>query len=332
MIRRPAGEEPRRCPSSSAHSHNDQVYQYRNQISPVTVAIKILPVTRSILIVILAALLLLFISGMVSAGDALTSVSPSSWQNAGSVYLTVYGANLGSATEVRLNRCKAKYGTGEAPFYGTITEWKTGYIVARFDLTGKKLGYYDVSVNVPFDDHEDWHVGDGIFMITDRATTTTATTTTTHETTHTSTTTESTGDNTVYFETNPSGATVFVDGDEVGTSTFIYHTSMDGIHDVLVKKLGYEDYSDRVTIIEDSRVRFYAELTPLSSSITVTTSQPAASSGTPVKTATTSRRSTLKIPTPLGEITPFAEESPADPSLALLAAGIAAIVLVFRRR
>jgi len=51
-----------------------------------------------------------------------------------------------------------------------------------------------------------------------------------------------------------------------------------------------------------------------------------------VKTNTTIRKSTLKIPTPLGTDPPVTEESPADPALALGAAGIVIGLAVFRKK
>jgi hypothetical protein len=66
--------------------------------------------------------------------------------------------------------------------------------------------------------------------------------------------------------------------------------------------------------------------------VTTNATPSASSSSAPVKTNTTIRKSTLKIPTPLGTDPPVTEESPADPALALGAAGIVIGLVLLRRR
>jgi hypothetical protein len=160
--------------------------------------------------------------------------------------------------------------------------------------------------------------------------TTTATTTTTRTAT-TSPTTAHSGDNSVFFETNPPGATIYLSGDEIGTSTFTYYTYRDGTYDVRVKKSGYEDYEGKVTILQGQRVYFYALLTPLASS-TSTAAATASQTSSPSKTTTTLKKSTIKVPTPWGTDPPVAEESPVDPATVLLAAALGIAVVVIRRR
>ena len=116
----------------------------------------------------------------------------------------------------------------------------------------------------------------------------------------------------------------------MGTSAFTYYTNKEGTFGVVVKKTGYEDYTAQVTILEGKRVRFYALLTQSNPGSTPSSTTP--SSGTPGKTVTTVRKSTLKIPTPLGTDPPVTEESPVDPALALGAAGIAIGFVLLRRR
>ena len=288
---------------------------------------------RSSLALCLVLLIMLLATGVASASPQISGISPSSGPNNGVVQVTITGSGFDAVTLVRLNKCKLKSGdvVSVPPFSASIIHQSSSAITAEFDLSGKRAGVYELSVKALVDGHEEWDYKENAFDVYQAGTTTAPTTTTTTGTSVTTATTTSGGDTSVYFETNPNGATIFVDGDEVGTSTFIYYTNHEGIHDVLVKKLGYEDYSDRVTIIEDSRVRFYALLTPLSASSVTTAAQPAAS-GSVAKTATTIRKSTLKIPTPLGTFAPPAEESPLNPAVVLLAAGIGAVFVVLRRR
>lgn len=292
---------------------------------------------RSVLSGLLVLLLLLVAAGIASASPVISSVYPSSAPNDGSVVLTIQGSGFDKAVQVRLNKCKLKTGgSSEAPFSGSIITKTSGMIVAEFNLAGKKVGDYDISVNAPDPaayKPEDWGVGEGIFEIYQAGTKTPTPTSTTTTTTTTRTTTTSTGSNSVFFETDPPGATIFLDGEAIGTSTFTYNTYKDGVHDVIARMAGYVDYVDRVTIVDNSRTRFYARLTPVSGSpSTITTALTPGAYSSPVKTATTARKSTLKIPTPLGTFTYAPEEAPADPAMVLCAAGIGAIFFVIRRR
>ena len=131
----------------------------------------------------------------------------------------------------------------------------------------------------------------------------------------------------VYFETNPAGATIWLNGTKVGTSVFTYPNATPGTYAVLIRKSGYEDYTGSVTVLEGKRTAFYALLTPDEEATVETT----VATATPVKTATTIRKSTLNIPTPWPGTTP-SEASRVDPLLDIGAAGIGAGLVVIRRR
>ena len=196
---------------------------------------------RSSLFVCLVLILLLVVAGIppATASPKITGVSPSTAPNDGYYTVTITGSGLTGVTTVRLNKCKLKTGdTSEPPFTGTFSVKGDSKIVATFDLKGKKIGQYDLSVNAPHDNTEDWGVGDGIFQIyTSTGSTPTATKTTgTGTTTEPTETTSGEGDNSVFFESTPTGATIFLNGEEIGTSTFTYYTNRDGTYDVLVKK------------------------------------------------------------------------------------------------
>jgi hypothetical protein len=137
------------------------------------------------------------------------------------------------------------------------------------------------------------------------------------------TTPERTGGS-IYFETNPPGATIWLDNIELGTSPFTYYSEKTGTLDVRVRKRLYEDYADKVTVSDGKRVVFYARLTPVSSHIT-DEKTPAA----PVTTATTISKSTIKIPTPWPTTSP---ESPVDPAVVIGAVAIGIGIFVIRRR
>jgi len=318
------------------------------------------------LIICLIFLGLLIAAGIpiVAATPSISYVSPSSGAYGQTVTVTIHGSGFDQSNTVELYRCPSKYGgaSGTGLIYGSITGRTATTITARFDLSGSQVvgGVYDVVVNNP-----GMTMMDAAFTVnggpssgttpvpttsstpTPTATTTTwtTTTTTTTQTTKTAATTAPTGKNSVFFETNPSGASISMSGNAIGTTPFTYYTDKDGTFSVVARKSGYEVYEGRVTIIDGQRVRFYGLLTPLSSATTTSTTNPAtvlttsasgkpttSVPGTPVNTSSTIRKSMLKIPTPLGTDPPLTEEAPTDPVIALWAAGMVLLLVVIRRR
>ena len=111
---------------------------------------------RSSLFICLVLILLLVVAGIpiaaASSKTTITGVSPSTGTNDGYYTITITGTGLTTATIVRLNKCKLKTGdSSEAPFTGEIKGKSSTQIIATFDLTGKKVGDYEVSVNAPHD-------------------------------------------------------------------------------------------------------------------------------------------------------------------------------------
>lgn len=281
-------------------------------------------------------LLLVMVGIPAAASPSISYITPSSGPNNGVVAVTIIGSGFTSEhAAVYLTPANKCDGTNK--LYGTITSRSENTMTATFSLNGKNPAPYTMWVNSPMADPWGREIDDvgplhAAFEIYQGTGTTYTTTTTTTSVTATVTTTATPGDgeNSVFFETNPPGATIFLNGDEVGTSTFTYYTNKEGVFDVVVKKNGYDDYAAKVSILEGKRVHFYAPLTQNASCVTISVTTPA--SGTPAKTVTTIQKSTLKIPTPLGTFAPAAEESPVDPALALGAAGIAIGLVMLRRR
>lgn len=323
---------------------------------------------RSPRFICLVYLLLLIAAGfpIAAATPSITYVSPSSGSYGSTVTVTIHGSGFEPASQVELYRCPSKYGgvSGTGLIYGSITGRTDTTITARFDLSGSQVvgGVYDVVVNNP-----GMTMAEAAFTVNGGpssgttttptptwttttptptwTTTTTITTTTTTQTTKTAATTAPTGKNSVFFETNPSGASISMSGNAIGTTPFTYYTDKDGTFSVVARKSGYENYEGKVTIIDGQRVRFYGLLTQLSSATTTSTTNPAtvlttsasgkpitSVPGTPVNTSSTIRKSMLKIPTPLGTDPPVTEEAPTDPVIALWAAGIVLLLVVIRRR
>jgi hypothetical protein len=148
--------------------------------------------------------------------------------------------------------------------------------------------------------------------------------TTTTATTAARTTTPDRIGGSIFFETDPSGATIWVDNIEIGTSDSTYFSEKTGIRDVIIRKKGYEEYTGTVTVEEGRRVVFYAKLTPVPR-IIFDDETPTV----PVTTATTIRKSTMTIPTSWPTPTPA---SPVDPAVVIGAAAIGIGFFVIRRR
>lgn len=127
----------------------------------------------------------------------------------------------------------------------------------------------------------------------------------------------------IYFETFPPGATIWLDNVEIGTSAFTYYTEKTGTREVRTWRKGYENYTGTVTVSEGKRVVFSAVLTPVLRD-TIEEKTPAL----PVATATTIRKSTLIIPTPW----PSPTESPVDPAAVVMSVALGVGFLVIRRR
>ena len=145
--------------------------------------------------------------------------------------------------------------------------------------------------------------------------------TTSNTTTATITEPERTGGS-IFFETYPPGATIWLDNSKIGTSAFTFYSEKTGTMDVRVWKKGYENYTATVTVEEGKRVVFYALLTPVSQKT------PAETAVTPVTTAPTIRKSTMNIPTPW----PSTPESPGNPAVVIGAAAAGIGFFVIRRR
>lgn len=154
--------------------------------------------------------------------------------------------------------------------------------------------------------------------------TTAVTTTTTTAVTESPAETPGITGGSVFFETDPAGATVWVDGRQIGTSDTTYYSEKAGKLNVFIQRKDYENFTGSVTVIEGKKVEFYAKLVPLQLGVPATEPTPPPT----LVTVTTIRRSTLTIPTSWPETT----QSPVDPAAAALAAGAGLALCAIRRR
>jgi len=128
----------------------------------------------------------------------------------------------------------------------------------------------------------------------------------------------------IKVESNPSNAAVFVNTEYQGKTPLTLYNITRGTHRVLVQKIGYQDWSERITVTSGSRTDVYAtlqaETTDTAISTTITTS-------TTVKT-TVSRTSTAKVPTPW----PSSPSTPSSPMSVLAIVGAVGLGLMAIRK
>ena len=127
----------------------------------------------------------------------------------------------------------------------------------------------------------------------------------------------------VYFDTDPAGATIWVNDENLGTSPFTYYFDTPGTLNVTARKKGYTDSAGTVTVSPGKRVVFFTQLTQIIVNALAETTSSETST-----TVTTPGRSNIVIPTPWPTSTP----APLDPSVACAAIALGAGFLAIRRR
>jgi hypothetical protein len=234
-------------------------------------------------------------SYMITYGPpTLTSLVPWTGEANSTVTITVAGSNFKSAAGIRMRR------SSSGDIVGSVSSVNFSYIVASFNLNYQAPGDFQVCVY----NNATSSVCGLTFTVTPPG--------------------EAVTPSSIFFDTYPTGATVLLNGNRVGTSVFTYNNATPGTYKVLIQKSGYIDYTGSVTALEGKRVKYYAQLTPLGSGITV-------APATPVATATTIRKSTLKVPTTWPSTT-TTEKSPVDPALVAGAVVLGLGLFAIRRR
>jgi hypothetical protein len=163
-------------------------------------------------ILVCLVLMLLLVPGWVAAADTaptLISITPSSGETNTTVSITsLNGTNFARNAGIRLRGSSAKDITG------SVTSLSSTQIVGTFNLNKQVPGNYQVCV---YNDASTYTCG---LRFTINAQSGAAT------------------NGSVYFETNPTGAMVSLNGIKVGTSAFTYHDAKPGTYKVLIRKTG----------------------------------------------------------------------------------------------
>ena len=126
----------------------------------------------------------------------------------------------------------------------------------------------------------------------------------------------------IKIESNPSNSAVFLNTEYQGKTPLTLYNITHGTYRVLVQKIGYQDWSERISVSSGTRTDVYATLQVEATDTTIATTMPTI---TTVKT-TISKTSTAKVPTPWPGGTPTPSSSLS--SLAIIGAvGFGFVVL-----
>ncbi len=140
----------------------------------------------------------------------------------------------------------------------------------------------------------------------------------------TATTTAQVTNGSIQVESNPSNAAVFLNTEYQGKTPLTLYNITHGTYRVLVQKIGYQDWSERISVTSGARTDVYATLQAEATDTTIMTT---IATATTVKT-TIAKTSTAKVPTPWPSGTP----TPASSLSALAIIGAVGFGLVVLRK
>lgn len=138
------------------------------------------------------------------------------------------------------------------------------------------------------------------------------------------TTTQQITNGSIRIDSDPSSAAIFLNTEYLGRTPMTIYNLTPGMYRILLQKIGYQDWSDRISVAAGMQKDVYATLDV---EVTETTVMTAAPLPTTAKT-TTSRTSTVKVPTPW----PGGSPTPSSPiSVILIIGAIGFGLLVLRK-
>jgi hypothetical protein len=192
----------------------------------------------------------------------LSSIAPTEALTNTTVSITsLTGTNFQSSASLLLRRA------GYNDIYGTVSTLSSTAITGTFNLTNQAPGDYQVCVINP---NSDAVCGLTFTIDSDEIT-----------------------NGSIYFETNPSGASVYVDNTYKGTTIFTLSNVVPGYYKVLIEESGYHSYTETVKVTSGTKSTVYAKL--VASETETATTVPTTTMTTK---ATITKKSTVKTPTP----------------------------------
>ena len=214
----------------------------------------------SIFLVCWILLFLLVVAGIpVAASPTVTDIRPVSAPNNGDVTVTITGTGFNSQSTVWLSACS----TGDI-IYGTIEDVSAQSMTCRFSFNGQIPAKFNVYVNSPFTDpFGNYYPQDAASLpygfetyqgTGTRYTTTPRTVTTTY------------GPpgpyGTIYVESSPAGAVIFINGDNEGHAPVTITGLWPGSYNISAELAGFLKYTSITTISGPTRSVVYCPLVP----------------------------------------------------------------------
>lgn len=228
-----------------------------------------------------------------NAGSTITlsSITPNNGLVNNTITVTsLTGTNFLSTAVMKLSR------TGYNDIPGTVTSYSATQLTGTFNLNNQTPGTYQVCVS----NDATTYVCGLPFVIN----------------------TAGTVNGTLYVQSSPSGASIYVDSTYMGRTTTTLYNITPGSHTIHLLNSGYNDWSDTITVISGTITNEYATLTATDAAVTSTTTVPT----TIRTTAVTTKKSTYKMITPWPTNTPT-KASSAEPLVIIGAVGVGIIVL-----
>ncbi|MGA9087157.1 MAG: PEGA domain-containing protein [Methanoregula sp.] len=227
-----------------------------------------------------------------NAGSTITlsSVTPNSGLVNTTISITsLSGTNFLNTATMKLSR------TGYNDIPGTITSYSATQLTGTFNLNSQTPGTYQICVS---NDAATYVCGLS-FVIN----------------------TPGTVNGTLYVQSSPSGASVYVDSVNLGkTATTLYNVTP-GSHTINLLLSGYSTWSDTVTVTSGNTTYEYATLKAVATDVTSATTVPT----TTPKTVGTTKQSTYTPITPWPTNTPA--KSPEEPFVVIGAVGVGILIL-----
>jgi hypothetical protein len=228
----------------------------------------------------------------------LTAISPELAQaNDDDVEFSVDGSGLAEVTSLYLS--DSTYGT----VTGVLDDVDSTGVTGTFDLTDATDGDYEVCVE---DDFGTVECDLGFEVTTDEV-----------------------GE--IDISSTPSGASIYVDSEYMGTTPDVIEELAEGYHKVSLVKAGYNDWGKLVKVTSGDTTTIEAELDTITLVTTMRTQEPVTTTPTPTPepVATTRVTSSYTVPTPWPTTTTTTQESPVG--IPVILAGLGVAVLALRR-
>jgi len=214
---------------------------------------------KELIFLLCISVCLLVVAGIpAAASPTISRVSPETGPNNGDVIVTISGTGFNSQSTVWLSACS----TGDI-IYGTIEDVSAQSMTCKFSFTGQTPAKYNVYVNSPFtdpvgnyypQDAASLPYGFEIYQGTGTRYATIRTITTTYW--------PPGPYGTIYVESSPPGAIIYLNGNNEGHAPVTITGLWQGTYTISAELTGYQEYTTITTISGATRSSVYCPLMP----------------------------------------------------------------------